>query len=663
MTQYNLIYVTNYEHLLTVNKVMDENIIKQSSAIRNDLSELCNKVLDCTRKDGFPKDDDSLATTMKSLKNDVYDVVVCGEVKKGKSSLINAILGEDLLPVDTRVATSQAFRIINDESRAFYLVHTDGTKKAIKKEDLDKYGSQVRIDKDGEMIEFDKIVDYMEVHVPIPFLPKSIVLVDTPGLGAIYANHALVTMRHLAKSSAVIFVMDPANPLTDAEIGFLEKITDITSNVLLVMTKQDNYNESYISTMIARNIEILGKKGFKERFDKGKIEILPMSSLCLRTVSDEGLEQEERNIFYEVSCFEKVKAELLNMIESTIALSKNVATFNALNGYNTRVMSAVAEIDAVLKSPDEGKQLLVRKQHVKANFQAKWGVNGSEQKAIVAEVNALVGAFSTKATALFNPGSELYNKLLSEIECISSYDEAKSYAETFPNRMMTEYMQAWQALNEDCASRIANVLSKFQEKAVMEWNKELRGGLSKDVTLPPYKLPEYGLMDKFNFTKGGWFTLFFVASVFNVGLTLAALPIAFIIGWFTGNNAKMNQIKMKLRDYLNQNLATLHYQVFVNPMDANDTLSVTLFESTKAKHLQVAQDALKHIYDERLSVVEAEVKSLNDQIAAIGVKRSEMVRQLQTMKDMWNPIYTKLGVIREEFAKLEKTIAAKNVAV
>ena len=155
MTQYNLIYVTNYEHLLTVNKVMDENIIKQSSAIRNDLSELCNKVLDCTRKDGFPKDDDSLATTMKSLKNDVYDVVVCGEVKKGKSSLINAILGEDLLPVDTRVATSQAFRIINDESRAFYLVHTDGTKKAIKKEDLDKYGSQVRIDKDGEMIEFD----------------------------------------------------------------------------------------------------------------------------------------------------------------------------------------------------------------------------------------------------------------------------------------------------------------------------------------------------------------------------------------------------------------------------------------------------------------------------------------------------------------------------
>lgn len=642
---------------------MDENIIRQSAAIRNELSELCNKVLDCTRKDGFPKDDDSLATTMKSLENDVYDVVVCGEVKKGKSSLINAILGEDLLPVDTRVATSQAFRIINDESRAFYLVHTDGTKKAIKKEDLDKYGSQVRIDKDGEMIEFDKIVDYMEVHTPIPFLPKSIVLVDTPGLGAIYANHALVTMRHLAKASAVIFVMDPANPLTDAEIGFLDKITDITSNVLLVMTKQDNYDESYISSIIARNTEILEKKDFQKRFDKGKIEILPMSSQCLRDVSDEGREQEERNILYEVSCFEKVKAELLYMMESTIALSKNVAAFNALNGYNTRVMSAVAEMDAVLKSPDEGKQLLVKKQHVKANFQAKWGVNGSEQKAIVVEVNALVGAFSTKATALFNPGSELYNKLLSEIEGISSYDEAKSYAETFPNRMMTEYMQAWQALNEDCVSRIANVLSKFQEKAVLEWNKELRGGLSKNVTLPPYKLPEYGLMDKFNFTKGGWFTLYFVASLFHVGLTLAALPIAFIIGWFTGKNAKMNQIKMKLRDYLNQNLATLHNQVLVNPMDANDTLSVSLFESTKAKHLQVAQDVLKHIYEERLSVVEAEVKSLNDQIAALGVKRSEMVRQLQAMKDIWNPIYTKLGAIREELAKLEKSIVAKNVAV
>ena len=70
---------------------MDENIIRQSAVVRNELSELCNKVLDCTRKEGFPKDDDSLATTKKSLENDVYDVVVCGEVKKGKSSLINAI--------------------------------------------------------------------------------------------------------------------------------------------------------------------------------------------------------------------------------------------------------------------------------------------------------------------------------------------------------------------------------------------------------------------------------------------------------------------------------------------------------------------------------------------------------------------------------------------
>lgn len=191
--------------------------------------------------------------------------MVCGEVTKGKSSFINAIIGENILPVDTKVATSQAFRIVNDVTQTFYLVFTDGTKQEVEREELESYGSQAKIDKNGEPITFGKIVDYMEVHTPIPFLPQSVVLVDTPGLGAIYANHATVTKRHLAKASAVIFILDPANPITNAEISFLNDITNITSNVLIVMTKQDDYDEEYVSTQISRNLEILSERDLKRK--------------------------------------------------------------------------------------------------------------------------------------------------------------------------------------------------------------------------------------------------------------------------------------------------------------------------------------------------------------------------------------------------------------
>ena len=224
---------------------MENKINDLSSQIKEQLVDLCEKTLSYAQTKEFPDATKDIEFSLGNLRNEIYDVVVCGEVKKGKSSFINAIIGERILPVDTKVATSQAFRIVNSNKQAFYLVFTDGTKQEVEREDLENYGSQAKIDKNGEPITFGKIVDYMEVHTPIPFLPQSVVLVDTPGLGAIYANHATVTKRHLAKASAVIFILDPANPITEAEISFLNEVASITSNVMLVMTKQDNYDEEY----------------------------------------------------------------------------------------------------------------------------------------------------------------------------------------------------------------------------------------------------------------------------------------------------------------------------------------------------------------------------------------------------------------------------------
>ena len=132
----------------------------------------------------------------------------------------------------------------------------------------------------------------MEIHTPIPFLPKSIVLVDTPGLGALYANHAVVTERHLAKASAVVFILDPSNPITEPEIAYLEKITETISMA----------------------------KGIAEKLSNTQINILPMSSALLKDVSDtDSYDKEERELFYDISSFENVKKELLNMLEATIA--------------------------------------------------------------------------------------------------------------------------------------------------------------------------------------------------------------------------------------------------------------------------------------------------------------------------------------------------------
>lgn len=629
----------------------------------NKNQRFCEKTLSYAQTKEFPDATKDIEFSLGNLRNDIFDVVVCGEVKKGKSSFINAIIGERILPVDTKVATSQAFRIVNSNKQAFYLVFTDGTKQEVERDDLENYGSQAKIDKNGEPITFGKIVDYMEVHTPIPFLPQSVVLVDTPGLGAIYANHATVTKRHLVKASAVIFILDPANPITEPEISFLNEVTCITPNVLLVMTKQDNYDEEYITTQINRDVEILVEKGFKEKISANEIKILPMSSTLLYDVKNADLEADEQKIFYEASFFDNVKTELLKMLQMTIGLSKSSTAYNALNQYNSRVMAAVAESEEVLKSPNSAQQLLSRKQQIKANFQATWGPNGKEQKAIITSVNSIIAAFSTKATALFNPGTDLYNKLLNEIDSLVDYQTTKSYAEQFPKKMMIEYMQAWQGLNEECAGKINQTMSKFQKEMTEDVSTQMQSGMSNAITLPSYNLPKYGAMDYFNFTKAGWFTLFFAANIFGATIGIAALPIAALIGWFTGNKAKRDRMKSELRNYLNTNLSTLRNQILTNPMDTKDTLSKSLFETTKEKHIQTAQIVLKQIYDEQLAVTEQEVERLNDQITNINKERNQIELQLKTIKEKWNPIYNQLKSIRQQLSSLEAILMANSTSV
>lgn len=640
---------------------MEKNIDNISAQIMHELKDVCNKTLQLSSLAEFPKGTHDIEVALKNLENEIYDVVICGEVKKGKSSFINAIIGDNILPVDTRVATSQAFRIINSEKQTFYLIFTDGSKQQVGREELENYGSQAKIDKNGEPITFGKIVDYMEVHTPIPYLPKSVVLVDTPGLGAIYANHATVTKRHLAKASAVIFIMDPANPLTEAELSFLNEITDITPNVLLVMTKQDNYDTEYIDTQINRNIEILIEKGFKEKFINNNIKILPMSSTILYDVSNAEIEKDEKDIFYEISSFENVKKELLSLLQLTISLSKSAIAYNAVNEYNSRVMMAVSESNKILTSPDNGRQILTKKQELKMQFQSTWGPNGSQQKSIITEVNATINSYVTKAMAMFNPGTDLYNKLLSEIDNLKDYNEAKNYAELFPKHMMTNYMQAWRGLNEDCNRRIIDIMSKFQKVMSEDRNQQIGYELDTVATLPSYELPQYGLLDHFNFTKNGWFTLFFAASVLNIGLaTVVALPIAAIIGWFTGNKTKTDRMKAELKGYLNTNLSSLRNQVITSPMDEKDSLSKSLFETTKDKHLKIAQDILKNIYDTQLAIYDDEVKRLNDQITEINLKKETISQQLQIVKDKWNPIYLQLKKLREDLDSLKNLILSNS---
>lgn len=172
-------------------------------------------------------------------------VVVVGEKKRGKSSLINALLRRPgLFPVDVDIAT------------ACYLGATAGaTDRAVAYGDEAPDGVQIEISdiSSWASVEGNRVpgshppqllhpgVTAVSVELAHPLMASGLTLVDTPGVGGLAAGHADITMAILRDADSVLFVVDPDSGLRKSELDFLARATERVAQVAFVMTKVDRY--------------------------------------------------------------------------------------------------------------------------------------------------------------------------------------------------------------------------------------------------------------------------------------------------------------------------------------------------------------------------------------------------------------------------------------
>lgn len=166
----------------------------------------------------------------------IFRLVVMGEIKKGKSSFINALLGvENLVPVSSNVATSTIFKIRYGKERSYRVHFTAESNKNvldINETELTHYGTE-----DGNPANREQ-VDFIEVMCPSPLLKTGIVIIDTPGLGGLFKEHKKITYQYVPRADAVFFVTDSVeSPIGELELEYLRDIRSITSHLYFVQTK------------------------------------------------------------------------------------------------------------------------------------------------------------------------------------------------------------------------------------------------------------------------------------------------------------------------------------------------------------------------------------------------------------------------------------------
>jgi GTPase SAR1 family protein len=220
----------------------------------------------------------------RKLAANEYEVLVVGEAKRGKSTFVNALIGRDLLPTDVDIATSQVFRVCPAQRQAYRLRFEDDSQQAITADDLPRYGSQVMADVEG-VPRLDQIIRWIEVDVPSRFIPANVRILDTPGLGALYAAHAEITHRFVPRADAVVFVLDSQAPIGAPEVEFLEKLLKVTSSIFLIQTKIDLFRKDAWQEIQKRNQEIL-KQRFQDRL--ADVRVWPISSTNLHKAAQTG---------------------------------------------------------------------------------------------------------------------------------------------------------------------------------------------------------------------------------------------------------------------------------------------------------------------------------------------------------------------------------------
>ena len=167
-----------------------------------------------------------------------FYVVCVGQFKRGKSTLLNALVGELVLPVGVVPITS-AVTVLRHGERLAARVRFDGRDW----EDCDP-GALTRYVAEEENPGNEKGVAGVEVFVPSPLLATGMCLVDTPGLGSVSAANTAATWAFVPHLDAALVVLGTDPPISGEELALLREVAAQVDDLILVLNKADLHPEA-----------------------------------------------------------------------------------------------------------------------------------------------------------------------------------------------------------------------------------------------------------------------------------------------------------------------------------------------------------------------------------------------------------------------------------
>ncbi len=196
------------------------------------------------------RDIEDIAKASVALRNGVFRLLVLGDMKRGKSTFLNALIGENLLPSDVNPCTA-ILTILRYGLEKKVTVHFNNGSSP---ENLDfkTFKQRYTIDaSEAKELEQQKKLAFPEVshavvEYPLPLLEKGVEIIDSPGLNDTEARNEL-SLGYVNNCHAILFVMRASQPCTLGERRYLENyIKSRGLTVFFLINAWDQVKESLI---------------------------------------------------------------------------------------------------------------------------------------------------------------------------------------------------------------------------------------------------------------------------------------------------------------------------------------------------------------------------------------------------------------------------------
>lgn len=164
--------------------------------------------------------------------NDAFSVVVVGQFSRGKSTFVNALLGQRILPTSKKPTTAVISKIAYSQEPQFTVHFKDGHMTTIDEANFFGIKAPGTYSADTSQEEREHIlhaqehintIDYVQVGYPLEFCKNSVELVDTPGTDDLNESRIEITYNYLNRADAVIMLLAADQALSSGEVEFLKE--------------------------------------------------------------------------------------------------------------------------------------------------------------------------------------------------------------------------------------------------------------------------------------------------------------------------------------------------------------------------------------------------------------------------------------------------------